>query len=91
MAAATKRPTQVAGLHFFNPVPLMQLVEVVKTIVTSQATIDTLYKFAAKVGKRGASIPAFWTVEVDPKKELEKSYILTSGDPDRPLLDRPPP
>ena len=30
------------------------------------------------------SLPAFWTVEVDPKKELEKSYILTSGDPDRP-------
>ncbi len=32
----------------------------------------------------GASLPAFWTVAVDPKKELEKSYILTSGDPDRP-------
>jgi 3-hydroxybutyryl-CoA dehydrogenase len=51
MAAATKRPAQVAGLHFFNPVPLMKLVEVVKTIVTSQATIDVLYAFAAKVGK----------------------------------------
>ena len=34
--------------------------------------------------RRGTSLPAFWTVEVDPKKELEKSYILTSGDPDRP-------
>lgn len=51
MAAATKRPDRVAGLHFFNPVPLMKLVEIVKTIVTSQETIDTLYAFAAKVGK----------------------------------------
>jgi 3-hydroxybutyryl-CoA dehydrogenase len=51
MAAATKRPARVAGLHFFNPVPLMKLVEIVKTIVTSQATIDSLYGFAAKVGK----------------------------------------
>ncbi|HME82235.1 MAG TPA: 3-hydroxybutyryl-CoA dehydrogenase [Candidatus Eremiobacteraceae bacterium] len=51
MAAATKRPKQIAGLHFFNPVPLMKLVEVVKTIVTSQETIDTLYAFAKKLGK----------------------------------------
>lgn len=51
MAAATKRPARIAGLHFFNPVPLMKLVEIVKTIVTSQETIDSLYTFAAKVGK----------------------------------------
>jgi hypothetical protein len=36
------------------------------------------------IGKRGTAIPAFWTVEVDPKKELEKSYVLTSGDTQRP-------
>ncbi len=52
MAAATKRPKQVAGLHFFNPVPIMKLVEVVKTIVTSQETIDTLFAFAQKLGKK---------------------------------------
>ncbi len=52
MAAATKRPKQVAGLHFFNPVPLMKLVEVVKTIVASQETIDALFWFAQKVGKK---------------------------------------
>jgi 3-hydroxybutyryl-CoA dehydrogenase len=51
MAAATKRPDRIAGLHFFNPVPLMKLVEIVKTIVTSQETIDALYAFATKVGK----------------------------------------
>jgi 3-hydroxybutyryl-CoA dehydrogenase len=52
MAAATKRPKLVAGLHFFNPVPLMKLVEVVKTIVTSQETIDTLFRFSEKLGKK---------------------------------------
>ena len=51
MAAATKRPKHVAGLHFFNPVPLMKLVEVVKTIVTSQDTIEQLFAFAKRVGK----------------------------------------
>jgi 3-hydroxybutyryl-CoA dehydrogenase len=51
MAAVTKRPKQIAGLHFFNPVPIMKLVEVVKTIMTDQATIDALYAFAKKLGK----------------------------------------
>ncbi|MGA8533932.1 MAG: 3-hydroxybutyryl-CoA dehydrogenase [Candidatus Tumulicola sp.] len=51
LAAKTKRPDRVAGLHFFNPVPIMKLVEVVKTIATSQATIDALFAFAKKLGK----------------------------------------
>lgn len=40
-------------------------------------------------GRRGSTLPAFWTVEVDPKKGQEKSYILTSGDPERPEKDKP--
>ena len=51
LAAATKRPNRVAGLHFFNPVPIMKLVEVVRTIATTQDTIDELYAFAQKLGK----------------------------------------
>ncbi len=51
LAAKTKRPDKIAGLHFFNPVPIMKLVEVVKTIATSQATIDALFAFAKKLGK----------------------------------------
>jgi Protein of unknown function (DUF1553)/Protein of unknown function (DUF1549) len=39
-------------------------------------------------GRRGGELAAFWTVEVDPKRELEKSYILTSGDPERPEKDK---
>jgi len=51
LAAKTKRPNRVAGLHFFNPVPIMKLVEVVKTIATTQDVIDALFAFAKKLGK----------------------------------------
>ena len=51
LAAKTKRPNRVAGLHFFNPVPLMKLVEVVKTIATTQDVIDALFAFGTKLGK----------------------------------------
>lgn len=51
LGAKTKRPDRVAGLHFFNPVPVMKLVEIVKTIATSQKTIDALFEFARRLGK----------------------------------------
>ena len=51
MAAATSRPDRFVGLHFFNPVPLMQLVEVVRTVTTSQETFDRTYAFARDLGK----------------------------------------
>jgi 3-hydroxybutyryl-CoA dehydrogenase len=51
MAAATKRPGQVLGLHFFNPVPLMKLVEVVRTLLTSEETLDRTREFARALGK----------------------------------------
>jgi 3-hydroxybutyryl-CoA dehydrogenase len=51
MAAATKRPGQVLGLHFFNPVPLMKLVEVVRTILTDDASVTTALEWVRAVGK----------------------------------------
>jgi 3-hydroxybutyryl-CoA dehydrogenase len=51
MAAATKRPGQVLGLHFFNPVPLMKLVEVVQTILTGEATVSAAYEWVQAIGK----------------------------------------
>ena len=51
MSAATTRPDRFAGLHFFNPVPVMKLVEVVRTIATSQGTEDTVFEFAKSLGK----------------------------------------
>jgi 3-hydroxybutyryl-CoA dehydrogenase len=51
LMTATKRAPQFLGLHFFNPVPLMQLVEVVKTLVTEPAAADAALEFARKLGK----------------------------------------
>ena len=51
MSMATKRPDRFAGLHFFNPVPVMKLVEVVQTILTSPETQKAVYTFAESLGK----------------------------------------
>ena len=51
LLTAVKRPERFIGLHFFNPVPLMKLVEVVKTIATSPEVYDAAYEFAKKLGK----------------------------------------
>jgi len=51
MAAATSRPDRFVGLHFFNPVPVMKLVEVVRTIATSDEAFDAAFAFAKAVGK----------------------------------------
>lgn len=51
MAAVTNRQDKIAGLHFFNPAPVMKLVEVVRTIATSDETVETLKGFARSLGK----------------------------------------
>jgi 3-hydroxybutyryl-CoA dehydrogenase len=51
IAAATKRPQRFVGLHFFNPVPVMQLVEVVRTIATDDGVYEEMVAFGAKLGK----------------------------------------
>jgi 3-hydroxybutyryl-CoA dehydrogenase len=51
MASSTGRPDRFVGLHFFNPVPLMPLVEVVRSVATSQATVDWAFEFVRGIGK----------------------------------------
>ncbi len=51
IATATKRPQRFVGLHFFNPVPVMKLVEVVRTIATDAAVYEEMVAFGAKLGK----------------------------------------
>jgi 3-hydroxybutyryl-CoA dehydrogenase len=51
MAAVTSRPDRFVGLHFFNPVPLMPLVEVVRAVGTSRETLDRTMTFARRLGK----------------------------------------
>jgi len=52
MAMATKRPTQVIGMHFFQPVPVMAMVEIVKTIAVSNETVETAEKVSKSLGKQ---------------------------------------
>ena len=51
LAMSTKRPDRFVGLHFFNPVPVMKLVEVVRTLATSDDTFQTAFAFAKAIGK----------------------------------------
>ena len=56
MATATKRPDKVVGMHFFNPVPLMKLVEVIRGIQTSDATVATTIDLTRKLGKEPVEV-----------------------------------
>jgi 3-hydroxybutyryl-CoA dehydrogenase len=51
LAAQTSRPDQVIGMHFFNPVPVMELVEVIRGLQTSQQTFDTVHALSQQLGK----------------------------------------
>lgn len=56
LAASTRRPTQFAGMHFFSPVPLMKLVEIVRGLETSDTTIQSLMELARAFGKEPVEV-----------------------------------
>jgi 3-hydroxybutyryl-CoA dehydrogenase len=51
IAVVTKRPNRVLGFHFFNPAPVMELIELVRTVVTDEAVVETARRFAETIGK----------------------------------------
>jgi 3-hydroxybutyryl-CoA dehydrogenase len=57
LAAGTKRPDRFAGLHFFNPVPIMKLVEVIRALQTSDETYQRVFAFAQSLGKEPITAP----------------------------------
>jgi 3-hydroxybutyryl-CoA dehydrogenase len=57
LATKTKRPDRFAGLHFFNPVPLMKLVEVIRALTTSDETYQQVFAFAQSLGKEPITAP----------------------------------
>ncbi len=57
LAAATTRPDKFTGLHFFNPVPLMKLVEVIRALTTSDETYRSVFAFAQGLGKEPITAP----------------------------------
>jgi 3-hydroxybutyryl-CoA dehydrogenase len=56
IAVSTSRPGKVVGMHFFNPAPVMKLVEVVRSVVTEQDVIDDIESFAQRLGKTDVTI-----------------------------------
>ena len=83
IATATKRPDKVAGMHFFNPVPLMKLVEVVRGHFTSDATVATCMDVVKKLGKEGVEVkkdvPAFIVNRLMIPHFIEAMVLLEEG------------
>ncbi len=82
LAAATDRPEHFIGIHFMNPVPLMELVEVIRGIATDDATFETTKQFIAKLGKQIAvseDFPAFIVNRILLPMINEAIYTLYKG------------
>jgi len=82
LAAQTKRPEQVIGMHFFNPVPVMKLVEVIRGLQTTQATYDTVKSLAEKLVKTPVEVndaPGFVSNRVLMPLLNEAMYAVMEG------------
>src|SRR3569832_1096226 len=82
LAASTDRPERFIGIHFMNPVPLMELVELIRGIATDDATFDTAKEFVTKLGKQVAvseDFPAFIVNRILLEMMNEEIYTLYEG------------
>jgi 3-hydroxybutyryl-CoA dehydrogenase len=90
LSSATSRPAQVVGMHFFNPVPLMSLVEVVRGLTTSDETLATVVEVARKLGKTPVEVndfPGFVSNRVLMPMINEAIYCLMEGVADAEAID----
>ena len=83
IAAATKRPDKICGMHFFNPVPIMKLVEVIRGFLTSEETAATAINLAKKMGKTPVDVkkdsPGFIVNRIMLPHLLEAIKIVEEG------------
>ncbi len=82
LAAATDRPERFIGMHFFNPVPIMKLVELIRGIATDDATYETIHALALNLGKTPATaqdFPAFIANRILIPMINEAAYALLEG------------
>jgi len=82
IASATHRPSQVIGMHFMNPVPVMQLVEIIRGLQTSQETFDTVKPLSEKMGKtpvEANDFPGFISNRILMPMINEAIYTLFEG------------
>ncbi len=90
IAAATKRPDKVIGMHFMNPVPLMQLVEVIRAIQTSDETTKTITELSEAIGKTPCEVndfPGFISNRILMPMINEAVYCLMEGVATRESID----
>ncbi len=82
MAMVTKRPEKVIGMHFFNPAPVMRLIEVTKGMLTSQETFEAVKEVSIKLGKTPVTVneaPGFIVNRILVPMINEAAYLLTEG------------
>lgn len=82
IAAATNRPDRVIGMHFFNPVHLMKLVEIIRALQTSDSTYQTTEEVSRKMGKETVEVtesPGFVTSRINALIGNEAFYMLEAG------------
>src|SRR6185436_4259490 len=82
IASATRKPDRVVGMHFFNPVPLMPLLEIVRAETTSEATIEAVLAVASRLGKEAIVVrdsPGFATSRLGVLLGLEAIRMLEQG------------
>ncbi|MBW6494325.1 MAG: 3-hydroxybutyryl-CoA dehydrogenase [Burkholderiaceae bacterium] len=82
MASATKRHEKVVGMHFFNPVPVMKLVEVIKGAATSEETFNLIMEISKKLGKEPIAVneaPLFVVNRILVPMINEAAYVLMEG------------
>ena len=90
LAAATGRPDRVVGMHFFNPVPVLKLVEVIRGLDTSDATAQAIVELAQDLGKTPAEardVPGFVSNRILMPFINEAVYALYEGVADPPAID----
>jgi 3-hydroxybutyryl-CoA dehydrogenase len=90
LASVTKRPEQFIGLHFMNPVPMMQLVEIIKGLATSTETYERVLEVTAKMGKTVATsedVPGFVVNRLLLPMLNEAAYALQDGVADVKSID----
>jgi len=82
VASATKRPDKVIGMHFFNPAPVMKLVEIIRGMATSQETFDAVKEVSVAIGKEPVEVaeaPGFVVNRILIPMINEASFILQEG------------
>lgn len=90
LGAATKRPEKVVGMHFMNPVPLMQLVEVVRGLATAQGVVEEIVSLSKELGKTPVVVndsPGFVSNRVLMPMINEAIFCLETGVADKEAID----